>query len=133
MTFDKSLMPSQNAMGRLPRFYICMRCEKKSCDYRSGYTEELEDGTKLETENVDLCNKCFKKTQSEYRQTEFIQDKLGKGEITDEDLHLIQDSPNFKRELYESSEGLINKKGHAKKYKENLIKELKAKSKEDKK
>jgi hypothetical protein len=129
MTFDKSLMPSQNAMGRIPRSYICMRCEKKSVDFRSGYSEVLKDGTKLETENVDLCNKCFKKTQSEYRQTEYIKDKLGKGELKDEDLHKIQDSPSFKRELYESSEGLINKKGHAKKYKADLIKALKEKSK----
>jgi hypothetical protein len=132
MGFDKTLMPSINTMGRIPRTFICMRCNKKSVDHTAGYKEELKDGTKLETENVDLCNKCFKLTQSEYRQTEFIKDKLGKGELKDEDLHKIQDSPNFKRELYESSEGLINKKGHAKKFKEDLIKSL-LKDKEDKK
>ena len=98
-----------------------MRCEKKSNDYRAGYTKTFEDGVKLETENIDLCNKCFKKTQSEYRQTEFIKDKLGKGEIKEEDLKRIIDEPNFKRELYEGEGGIVHKKGGAKAYKEKLI------------
>jgi hypothetical protein len=131
--FDKSLMPSVNTMGRTPRRFKCMRCEKMTVDYLAGYKKEFEDGVKLETENIDLCNKCFKKTQSEHRQTEFIKDALGKGELKDEDLIKLQEDKNFKRKFYESKEGIINKSGHAKRFKENLIKELKDKSKEDKK
>lgn len=133
MGFDKSLMPTVSDMGRKSRRFICMRCEKACNDYRAGYKKTFEDGVKLETENIDLCNKCYKKTESEYRQTEFIKDKLGKGDIKEEDLKRISEDPNFKRELYEGKDGIVNKKGKAKAFKENLIKERLKAQKEGKK
>jgi hypothetical protein len=91
------------------RKFICKRCDKKSVDNLAQAKGVLQDGTKWEDENIDLCTKCFKKTRKERSQTIAIRDAMQLGLLSENDLGKIQDDPQFKKKIFEQVDEIQRK------------------------
>jgi hypothetical protein len=69
------------------RHFICKRCEKPSKDLQGGFTQHSEKhDVDLVYENIDLCPKCFKKTNKEEKNLSHITEAINRGLIEQTDV-----------------------------------------------
>jgi hypothetical protein len=96
------------------RKFVCKRCGKKATDKQgdfSHYSQKHE--TTLFYENIDLCDKCFKKTTKEERSVKMLEGLVEQNILSRDDiegLKRFQKDPQFKRECLIKG-GFIKTKG----------------------
>ena len=96
------------------RKFTCVRCGKKTQDKQGGFSQySQKHETDLIYENIDLCDKCFKKTTKEERSVKMLEGLVEQGILSRdniEELKLFQTDPQFKRECLIKG-GFIKTKG----------------------
>lgn len=111
------------------RRFTCEKCGKKTFDddVKLGAMNKLaqEHGVKIETEFIDLCEKCFRQEVKNYAQTSVISKGIADKKITEDDLIQLSQNPKYKNVIFKKLE---NKKGHMKEKRKLLIQSLLNKS-----
>lgn len=80
------------------RKFICKRCDKPSKDLQGGFTQHsTKHDIDLIYENIDLCDKCFKKTRQEEKNLSFLQEGIEKGLIDKDDIETLK---RFQTDIY---------------------------------
>ena len=80
------------------RKFVCKRCGKNATDLQGGFTQySQKHETDLIYENVDLCKKCFKKTQQESKNLAILQEAIVQGIFKETDLDHIK---RFQTDIY---------------------------------
>ena len=87
------------------RKFICKRCGKKSTDKKGGFSIHSEKhNVDLIYENIDLCDRCFKKTTREEKNLKYLQEAITRGLINQNDIPTLkkfQTNLCFRKEILE--------------------------------
>jgi len=94
-----------DGFSRTKRHFVCKRCGKKATDLQGGdriYSKKHD--CIIESENVDLCNRCFKLTRKEEKNVQFLQMAIQEGVLDKDDVEAFkkfQTDKVFKKEILE--------------------------------
>jgi hypothetical protein len=91
--------------NRSLRKFTCKRCGKPSKDLQGGFTTfNKKHNVELMYENIDLCDKCFKKTTREEKNLKYLQEAISQNIIDKDDVATLKrfqvDMP-FRRDILE--------------------------------